>query len=83
MAEAITKKQLKKIPITKYDEIRHELTTGHIFFSSGSYTFSSIIQGLTKSVWSHVAIIYKDNELERIMVLEAEPPDRNSSYSLN
>ena len=47
--------------------------TGHIFFSSGSYTFSGIIQRLTKSVWSHVAIIYKDNELQRVMVLEAEP----------
>lgn len=73
MAEAITKKQLKKIPVTKYEDIRPELMTGHIFFSSGSYTFSAAIQRLTKSVWSHVAIIYKDNELQRVMVLEAEP----------
>lgn len=73
MAASITKKELKKIPITKYEAIRPELMTGHIFFSSGSYTFSAMIQRLTKSVWSHVAIIYKDVELQRVMVLEAEP----------
>jgi len=73
MAELITKKELEKLHITKYDFIRDELATGYIFFASGSYRFSRIIQRLTKSVWSHVAIIYRDVELKRIMVLEAEP----------
>ena len=73
MAQTITKKELKKLPVTKYDVIRDQLMTGYIFFSSGSYTFSGIIQRLTKSVWSHVAIIYKDEELGRVLVLEAEP----------
>ncbi len=56
-----------------YEKIRDFLQTGHIFFSSGSYTFSGIIQRLTKSVWSHVAIVYKDEQLGRVLVLEAEP----------
>ena len=73
MAESLTKKQLKKLPLYRYDAIRDQLVTGHIFFSSGSYAFSNIIQRLTKSIWSHVAIIYKDAELQRVMVLEAEP----------
>ncbi|MFI5131636.1 MAG: YiiX/YebB-like N1pC/P60 family cysteine hydrolase [Chitinophagales bacterium] len=73
MAEPLTKKQLKKLPLFRYDSIRDQLKTGHIFFSSGSYTFSNLIQRLTKSIWSHVAIIYKDDELQRVMVLEAEP----------
>ena len=73
MAEPLTKQQLKKLPLYKYDAVRDQLMTGHIFFSSGSYTFSNIIQRLTKSIWSHVAIIYKDAELQRVMVLEAEP----------
>ncbi len=73
MAQPITKKELKKLPVIKYADIRDQLMTGHIFFSSGSYTFSGIIQKLTKSVWSHVAIVYKDAELQRVMVLEAEP----------
>lgn len=73
MAGAITKKQLKEMPVIPYDKIRDNLKTGNIFFSSGSYTFSGIIQRLTKSTWSHVAVVYKDEELGRVMVLEAEP----------
>jgi hypothetical protein len=73
MAQPITKKQLKELPVLPYEKIRDHLKTGHIFFSSGSYTFSGIIQRLTKSVWSHVAVIYKDEELGRVMVLESEP----------
>jgi hypothetical protein len=73
MAQALNKKQLKELPVMPYEKIRDYLQTGHIFFSSGSYTFSGIIQKLTKSVWSHVAIVYKDEQLGRVMVLEAEP----------
>jgi len=73
MAQHITKKELKELPVLPYEKIREHLKTGYIFFSSGSYAFSGIIQKLTKSVWSHVAIIYKDEELKRVMVLEAEP----------
>jgi uncharacterized protein YycO len=73
MAQALTKKELQQLQVVPYEKIRDYLKTGHIFFSSGSYTFSGIIQRLTKSVWSHVAIIYKDEELGRVMVLESEP----------
>jgi len=73
MANPITKKQIRELPVIHYEKIRDQLKTGHIFFSSGSYTFSGIIQRLTKSAWSHVAIIYKDEELDRVMILEAEP----------
>ena len=73
MARSLTKKELKDLPVINYEKVRNHLKTGHIFFTSGSYAFSGIIQRLTKSVWSHVAIIYKDEELGRVMVLEAEP----------
>ncbi len=73
MAEALTKKQIKELPVFPYEKIRDHLKTGYIFFSSGSYTFSGIIQRLTKSAWSHVAIVYKDEELRRVLILEAEP----------
>ena len=73
MSLSITKKELKKIPKVPYEIIRSNLKTGDIFFSSGSYTFSGIIQRLTKSTWSHVAVIYKDEELGRVLILEAEP----------
>jgi hypothetical protein len=73
MASAITKKSLKAMPVMPYDKIRDYVKTGDIFFSSGSYIFSGIIQRLTKSTWSHVAVVYKDEELGRVLVLEAEP----------
>ena len=73
MADAITKKQLKEMPVIPYEKIRDHLKTGNIFFSSGSYAFSGVIQKLTKSTWSHVAVVYKDEELGRVLVLEAEP----------
>lgn len=73
MADIISKDQLKTLPIVKYDDIRNELRTGDLFFGSGSYLFSGMIQSLTKSTWSHVAIIYKDEALGRVLVLEAEP----------
>jgi hypothetical protein len=73
MASSITKKQLKEMPVFPYQKIREHLKTGDIFFSSGSYAFSGVIQKLTKSTWSHVAVIYKDEELGRVLVLEAEP----------
>jgi hypothetical protein len=73
MANAITKAALKKMPVVPYEKIRDQLKTGSIFFASGSYAFSGVIQRLTKSTWSHVAVIYKDEELGRVLVLEAEP----------
>ncbi|UEG49962.1 hypothetical protein LK994_00555 [Ferruginibacter lapsinanis] len=73
MAHELSPKQLKDIPIMPYEQIRPFLKTGDIIFCSGNYLFSGVIQQLTKSTWSHVAIIYKDEELERVLVLEAEP----------
>ncbi|MBL0147135.1 MAG: hypothetical protein IPP48_16925 [Chitinophagaceae bacterium] len=73
MADPISKKQLKEMPIIPYQKVRSFVKTGDIFFSSGSYAFSGVIQKLTKSTWSHVAVVYKDEELGRVLVLEAEP----------
>jgi Permuted papain-like amidase enzyme, YaeF/YiiX, C92 family len=73
MASSITKKQLQQMPVIPYEKVREHIKTGNIFFSSGSYAFSGVIQKLTKSTWSHVAVVYKDEELGRVMVLEAEP----------
>ncbi|MFT3680090.1 MAG: YiiX/YebB-like N1pC/P60 family cysteine hydrolase [Ferruginibacter sp.] len=73
MAKATTKKEIKQMPVIPYEKIRENLKTGDIVFCSGSYLFSGIIQNLTKSVWSHVAVVYKDEELGRVLMLEAEP----------
>ena len=73
MASPVSKEEIKKMPVIPYQKIREHLKTGDIVFCSGSYTFSGVIQKLTKSVWSHVAVVYKDEELGRVMMLEAEP----------
>ena len=72
MAIPITKKVIKELPVIQYEKIRDHLKSGHIFFSSGSYLFSGIKQRLTKSAWSHAAIVNKDEELGRVMILESE-----------
>ena len=73
MAQAVLKQQVKEMQVIPYDKIRGQFKTGDIVFCSGSYAFSGIIQNLTKSVWSHVAVVYKDEELGRVLMLEAEP----------
>jgi Permuted papain-like amidase enzyme, YaeF/YiiX, C92 family len=73
MATPLSKQEMQGEEVIPYEKIRNNLKTGQIFFSSGRYLFSGIIQRLTKSAWSHVAIIYKDEELGRVLILEAEP----------
>jgi cell wall-associated NlpC family hydrolase len=72
MAEPLTKKQIEQMPRTPYEAVRANLRTGDLVFCSGSYLFSRLIQRFTRSVWSHVGIIYKDDNLERVFVLESE-----------
>jgi hypothetical protein len=73
MAEQLTKQDIKNIDKVPYEKIRPYLKTGQLVFCSGSYFFSGIIQKLTKSVWSHVGILYVDETLGRVLLLEAEP----------
>lgn len=72
MAEKLSALELEQIPPRKYKIIRNELKTGDLIFCSGNYLFSKIIQKFTKSVWSHVGIIYIDKTLNRVLILESE-----------
>ncbi|MES9829391.1 MAG: YiiX/YebB-like N1pC/P60 family cysteine hydrolase [Candidatus Thiodiazotropha sp.] len=72
MAETISKKEIEHLQVQPYSEMRDDLQTGDLVFCSGSYFFSQAVQKFTKSVWSHVGMIYKDPTLERIFVLESE-----------
>jgi hypothetical protein len=72
VAGPITKREIKALPCVPYDGVRHELRTGDLVFCSGSYLFSRAIQGFTRSVWSHVGMIYRDEALGRIFILESE-----------
>lgn len=72
MAAPLTIPELTSRPPVSYDEIRSSLRTGDIVFCSGTYFFSKAIRLFTKSVWSHVGIIYRDDFLDRIFILESE-----------
>ena len=72
MADGLGRKAIARLPIVDYDQVRDQLRTGDIVFCSGTYFFSQAIQWFTRSVWSHVGIIYRDDNLQRIFVIESE-----------
>jgi cell wall-associated NlpC family hydrolase len=72
MAKALSKKEIKALPVLPYEQVRSTLRSGDLVFCSGSYLFSGLIQRFTGSVWSHVGVIYRDEALERVFVLESE-----------
>ena len=72
MAEAIAKRDIARLPVRRYDEVRAELRSGDLVFCSGSYVFSGMIQRFTRSVWSHVGIVHRDDQLGRLFILESE-----------
>jgi hypothetical protein len=72
MAEPIAKREIKRLPLQPYASLREHLRSGDLVFCSGSYLFSGLIQRVTGSVWSHVGIVYRDDNLQRLFVLESE-----------
>ncbi len=72
MAAPLTKRQIRLLPVFAYEELRAELRSGDLIFCSGSYLFSGLIQKFTRSVWSHVGVVYVDEQLDRVFVLESE-----------
>jgi cell wall-associated NlpC family hydrolase len=72
IAAPITKREIKALPRIDYEAARASLCTGDLVFCSGSYLFSRLIQRFTRSVWSHVGIVYRDEQLQRVFVLESE-----------
>jgi hypothetical protein len=72
MAESIRKTDIKQLTVQPYDVLRDTLRSGDIIFCSGSYLFSGLIQKFTGSVWSHVGILYRDETLGRVFILESE-----------
>lgn len=72
MAAPVTSTEIDEIEKVPYDHVRENLRSGDIVFCSGSYFFSGLIRWFTKSSWSHVGMIYRDDELGRVFILESE-----------
>ncbi len=65
-------KAIEKLPVRTYSEIRSDLKTGDLVFCSGKYWISGVIRYFSNSLFSHVGIIYRDEKMDRVMILEAE-----------
>lgn len=71
MAVILTSREIKKLPITPYAKIRNNLRTGDLLFASGNYAISKLIRKFTKSVWSHVGIIFPVDSPGGALLLES------------
>jgi hypothetical protein len=54
-----------------YAEVRQLLRTGDLVLCSGSAIFSKAIRWATRSPWSHIGLIVRLDEIDRVMVLES------------
>ncbi len=62
---------LTDLPPLTYAELRAQVRTGDIAICSGTQLFSRAIRWATGSPWSHVALILRVEEIDRVFVLEA------------
>ncbi len=79
MAEAVTRRQIGKLPIVPYAKIRKALQTGDLLFASGNYVISKLIRKFTKSPWSHVGIIFPVKSPGGALLMESVE-DRGVSF---
>ena len=56
---------------TPYGDCRGEIRPGDLLLCSGTGAFSRLIQGATKSQWSHVGFLMPIPSIDRVMVLES------------
>ncbi len=54
-----------------YGDVRAQVRDGDLFLCQGRDPFSKLIQWSTKSPWSHIAIAFRIQALDRVMVIEA------------
>lgn len=71
MANHLTQRELNAIKVTPYKDLRPSLRSGDLFFCSGRYLVSKLIQTATDSPWSHVGIIFVIKAIDRVLLLES------------
>lgn len=59
------------LPVMPYDDARAQLETGDLLVASGRYLFSRLVRWGTRSQASHVGVIYRVAEADRVLVLES------------
>jgi uncharacterized protein YycO len=64
-------KDLLKIPKVTYSQLRDTVQAGDLLFYSGEDEVSKLIRRATHSLWSHIGVIFKIENLDRILLLES------------
>ena len=62
---------LTKLKARPYAGVRRLVRDGDLLFCSADDPFSKTIRWATRSLWSHIAIAYRIESLNRVMVLES------------
>ncbi len=68
---AIPDDVLKTFPPLPYVEVRKLVRDGDIMLCQGRDAFSKLIRWSTKSPWSHIAIAFRIDTLDEVIVIEA------------
>lgn len=54
-----------------YEILRNELQTGDLIFLSGNHWLSELIRIRSKGAWSHVGVVVKIEEINRVFLVES------------
>lgn len=60
-----------EINLQNYEEIRSDLQTGDLLFFSGDHWLSSLIRSRSRSAWSHIGVVIRLEELNRVFLIES------------
>lgn len=80
---AVDERIFRTTPAIPYHEARKDIRNGDILLGHGRAPFSRLIQSATKSAWSHVAFIWKLEDIDRVIVLESVESHGVRAISLN
>jgi hypothetical protein len=62
---------LTRLPPVDYDVLRPQMRTGDLLLCQGEEAFSKLIRWATRSPWSHIALVARIEEFDRVMALES------------
>ena len=68
--ELFPKKRIREI-MRSYETYRDEFQTGDLIFFSGNHWLSKLIRLRSKGAWSHVGIVIKIEEINRLFLVES------------
>jgi hypothetical protein len=72
MAKHLNMQDLNALPVMNYiQELRPKVRSGDLLFASGDYWISKAIQLGTHSPWSHIGIVFRLQEWDRVLLLES------------